>query len=354
MSATLVALDYYLPERVVTNDELAACFPGQNAQQMLRSSGVAQRHIAAAGEAPSDMAWQAAQRLFQQFYQYGLEPTEYIDGLLYCSEIPDCRAPMTAILLHGRLGLRSDCLALDIPAGCTGFMNGLLLAKSLISSKQLRHVLLLTAEATSWVVPEDDLALRMIFADGAAAALISASPKDGIGEFIFGVDSSGAGALGVPDSGARQPLNQVFLNENGEISMPFGHLQMNGQEVLRFSLREVPVLMQKVLEKNNLEKEDIDIFVFHQASGFVLNALQKKCAIPEEKFFRCIESTGNTVSSTLPISLARALSEGKIKSGSRVMLLGFGVGFAWSGTVIEWQQGDASFSAAFFEANLVE
>ncbi|MDF1629941.1 MAG: ketoacyl-ACP synthase III [Alcanivoracaceae bacterium] len=337
MSSNLVAIDYYLPERVVTNDDLVDFFPEQSAQKILRSSGVARRHIAAHGQAPSDMAWQAASLLFEQFSQQGIDLAKHIDGLLFCTEIPDCRAPMTAVFLHGRLGLRRDCLALDIPAGCTGFMNGLLLAKSLAASKQLRNILLLTAEATSWVIPEDDLALRMIFSDGAAAALVSAGEKNGIGEFVVGVDSQGASSLGVPDSGARSPLSITCPNGADGIGMPFGSLQMNGQEVLRFSLREVPALMHRVLEVNNLAKQDIDMFIFHQASGFVLDALQRKCDIPYEKFYRCLENVGNTVSSTLPIALAKALSDGKVTHGSRVMLLGFGVGFSWSGTVIEWR-----------------
>src|SRR5690606_22912558 len=96
--------------------------------------------------------------------------------------------------------------------------------------------------------------------------------------------------------------------------------------------------MERVLKNNGLHKHDIDLFIFHQASGFVLDALQKKCLIPEDKFFRCLEDVGNTVSSTLPIALSKALSAGLVKNGSRVMLLGFGVGFAWSGTVIQWHQ----------------
>ena len=340
MSASLCAIDYYLPRRVVSNDQLSARFPGRAEQQVLRSSGVINRHIAESGEAPSDMAWKAAKALLQRLSRSGFD-IKGIDGLLFCSEIPDCRAPMTAVLLHGRLGLRSDCLALDIPAGCTGFMNGLLLAKSLIDSQQLHHVLLLTAEVTSLVIPEDDLVLRAIFSDGAAAALISSSENNGLGEFVFGVDSRGAVALGVPESGVREP---VVAGSSGGVLMPFGRLQMDGQEVLRFSLRQVPLLMQAVLEKNNLKKEDIDIFVFHQASGFVLDALQRKCDIPEDKFFRCLEDVGNTVSSTLPIALARAVRAGRIHSDSIVMILGFGVGFAWSGTVIRWSGSFHSYS----------
>jgi len=322
MSAVIKAVEYYFPSRSLDNAEIAATCQ-VDAAMLRKTSGVERRYVVAEGEAPSDMAVEAAKKLFAT----GILEPEGIDALVFCTEIPDCRSPVTAALLHGRLGFNSNSVALDLPGGCSGFVHALVVAKGLIATSQAAHVLILTAEACSLAIPPHDHVLLSIFGDGAAATLVSGDASSGIGTFVMGTDSSGAASLGIAECGARLPRS----------AMPFGTLRMDGQDVLRFTLRRVPELIDSILSRNYVQKEDIDLYILHQASGFVLAALQKKCAIPEEKFFVCLEDGGNTVSSTLPIALARARAQNRLLPGMRVLLAGFGVGFSWAGTILDWQ-----------------
>lgn len=322
VSAVIKAVEYYFPARSLSNAEIAAACQ-VDAAMLRKTSGVERRYVVTDGEAPSDMAAEAARKLFAT----GVIPPGEIDAIIFCTEIPDCRSPVTAALLHGRLGCKSEAVALDLPGGCSGFVNALMVAKGLIVARQAAHVLILTAEACSLAIPPHDYALLSIFGDGAAATLVSADTHSGLGSFVLGTDSSGAASLGIAECGARMPRSE----------MPFGTLRMDGQDVLRFSLRRVPELIDEILSANSVHREDIDLYILHQASGFVLAALQKKCAIPVEKFFVCLEDGGNTVSSTLPIALAKARAQNRLVSGMRVLLAGFGVGFSWAGTIMNWQ-----------------
>lgn len=322
MNASLIDVDYYLPDIVRTNDQIAAQTQCGDAVSLYRASGVMTRRLAGPDEAPSDMALRAAKRLMTR----QAKASNKIGALIFCSHIGDSRSPVTAALLHGRLELPETCLSLDVPGGCAGFTNALMLAKSIVVAGQAAYVLILTAEAASKTIPEDDHVLMSIFGDGAAAALVAKTKHSGIGDFCAGTDSAGARSLSVVGGGAREPL--AFL--------PFGQLRMNGADLLRFALRRVPVLLNDVLLKNNLTPDNIDLFIFHQASGFILSALKRKCDIADDRFLVCLEDVGNTVSSTIPIAIARAVENGRIRPGMRLMLLGFGVGYAWSGSVITW------------------
>jgi 3-oxoacyl-[acyl-carrier-protein] synthase-3 len=322
MNASLVDVDYYLPSIVRTNDEIVEKTNCMDASALYRAAGVMTRRIAGQDEAPSDMAYRAGKKLLARQDA----ARNRIGALIFCSHIPDSRSPVTAALLHGRLQLPATCLSIDAPSGCAGFTNALLLANSIIVAGQASHVLILTAETTSKTIPENDHVLMSIFGDGAAAALIAGTVNKGIGVFSTGTDSSGARSLSVVGGGARDPL--AFL--------PFGQLQMNGADLLRFALKRVPRLLEDILVANHLKQDDVDLFIFHQASAFMLSALKKKCSIADERFLICLEDVGNTVSSTIPITLARAKEAGRIRPGMRLMLLGFGVGYAWSGTVITW------------------
>ena len=322
MGAAISAIDYYLPKTCLINADLAIRFPSLDEDSIFKQSGVRKRYVAGYDEAPSDMAVAAAKKLLDS----GCVSYSDIDGLIFCSHIPDQRSPLTSVLIHQRLDLSQECLCLDVPGGCTGFVNALMLAKSLIESEGLCHVLLLTADAVSWTIPNQAADLSAIFGDGAAATLVSRSSAQGIGKFCYGVEPEGASSLYVKGGGARNPA----------FGLPFGELRMNGYDVLRFALRFVPPLVQKVLKKNGLTKESIELYVFHQASGFVLSALQRKCQIEDHQFMMALEDVGNTVSSSIPIALAKGVDQGRLLSGMKIMLVGFGVGFSWAGVVIDW------------------
>lgn len=336
MHAEIMNIQYYLPKNIIDNHSLSRAFPNKTPQSLRRLSGADQRHIVEPGETPADMAFKAAQQLLDKAETGKHMNRADIDALVLCTEFPDVRAPATSCLLHGRLALPRHCLCLDIPGGCTGFVNALLVAKNLITTGQARHVLLLTAESPSVAISKDDIHLQMLFGDGAAATMVSQSGRESIGEFAYGTDSSGAHALRCDRSGAREAIDSQWLtdNKNDKNGLPFGILKMDGNEVLRLSLATVPKLINDLLEKNRLEADQIDLYIFHQASEFMLNALRKKCKIPEEKFYICMEHCGNTVSSTIPIALHHALQEKRITPDSRVMLVSFGIGFSWAGTIL--------------------
>lgn len=312
---------------------LSAEFPHISATEIFRQSGVNNRHLANDDETPSDLAFFAAEALFE-LHQ---DERNHIDALIFCTEGLDYKAPATACILHKRLRLKSSCLALDLPAGCTGFVNGLLVAKSLVGQSNINNVLLLTAEIPTRVIDSKDLHLRMLFGDGACATLITSSCEEKIGNFIFGTDGNGAEFLWVERSGFRNPADSAWLelNRHDPKQMKLGKMIMDGKEMLHFSLTHVPALVKETLEINQVIEEDIDLFIFHQASDIILRSLRRKCRIPEEKFFLCLESTGNTVSSSIPLALNGALKKGVLKKGSKVMLVSFGVGLAWAATIIE-------------------
>lgn len=335
MYATLAAVARHLPPGTLTNTQLAAQFPGTRAEQIHRLSGITTRHIAAADVTPSDLAYAAAQQLFSSHPEH---PREDIDALLFCSEGLDYKAPASACLLHERLDLKRSALAMDIPGGCTGFVNGLLLAQSLITgSSTVNNVLLLTAEAVSRVLHDDDLHLRMLFGDGACATLVTRSPTRRIGEFVVGTDGSGAKTLWVERSGFREPADAQWLEMHQDTThgMKYGRLIMQGDELLHFALTRVPGLVRETLAVNALALSDIDLFIFHQASKIILNTLKRKIKIPDEKFMVCLDTHANTVSSSIPLALHEALCDGRAPSGSKVMLVGFGVGLSWGATVID-------------------
>lgn len=334
MTAKIKVISHYLPNKLLTNSLLTKEFSESSADQIYRLSGVKQRHIAAPEETPSDMAFLAAQNLFSIYPNL----RKQVDALLFVTEGLDYKAPTTASVLHHRLALPQHCLSLDIPGGCTGFINGLQVAKSLICcNNSIRQVLLLTAEAASKVLHPKDLNLRMIFGDAACATLITHTQHEHIGQFINGTDGSGKHALWVERSGFRHPINKAWLDQHQEIpnAMALGQMHMKGDEILYFSLTKVPKLIQDTLEANRLTDGDISLYIFHQASRIILRSLQRKCRIAKEKFYCHYENVGNTVSSSIPLALQHAIENNVVAKGDKVMIVGFGIGFAWGATVVE-------------------
>lgn len=334
MGSRIQDITYFLPEKTLENEALSNEYPGLSAADVLKQSGVRTRHIAADDDTPSDLAVKAAEQLFAK----AENQKDQVDALIFCSEGLDYKGPATACLIHERLNLKPTCLSLDIPSGCTGFMNGLLVARSLIAGSNMQQVLLLTAEIPTRVIDTRDAHLRVLFGDGAAATLISACGEERIGNFCFGTDGSGARHLWVERSGFRNPADQAWLEQNRHDpkQMKYGRMIMDGKEMLHFALTRVPSLIQQTLTDNQLTPDQIDLFIFHQASDIILRSLRRKCRIPEDKFFCYLENCGNTVSSTIPIALAKAIETGALKKGSKVLLAGFGIGLSWSASVIDF------------------
>jgi 3-oxoacyl-[acyl-carrier-protein] synthase-3 len=331
MFSRIQSISYYLPEIEVTNEDLAQEFNVQS-QRIFRKTGVKKRYESIPTEIGSDVAFHAAERFFEE---HKIDRGS-IEFLLFCTQGTDHKAPASACILQDRLQLNKSIGALDFNLGCTGFIYGLSLAKGLVESGQVKNVLLLTSEVANKVIHPKDLELRSIFSDGAAATLIERSESKGIYGFKFGTDGSGAEHLKVHQSGSREPMTIDWLERNKEFGgMVWGTMEMNGLEIFHFSMREVPPLIDSVLEKEGLTMNDIDLFVFHQANGFLLKTLRRKMNIPESKFYMCLENIGNTVSSTIPIALYEAKKDGSVKPGQKALIAGFGIGLSWGATIIE-------------------
>ncbi|PTD99368.1 3-oxoacyl-ACP synthase III family protein [Pandoraea apista] len=333
--AKIAAIATHFPPDIVSNDDLAELFPEWTADKILAKTGIAERHISAVDETASDLGMQAALKLFNEF---DIDRNS-IDFLLLCTQSPDFILPTTACVLQDRLGLRQDIGALDFNLGCSGFVYGLSLAKGLIETGSARRVLLITADTYSKLIHPKDKSVRTIFGDGAAATLIEAQTgnDDAIGPFIFGTNGAGAKDLIVKTGGAREERSpssaQEYQDDSGN-TRTADNLYMDGGAVMAFTLRAVPDLMHRLLEKAALTIDDIDYVVFHQANTFILETLRKKCKIPEEKFVVHMSHCGNTVSSTIPIAMT-SLPAGS-GSARRVMVVGFGVGLSWAGTIINY------------------
>ena len=333
MNACIKGISYYLPEKVVTNEDLVKEFPEWNVDKISKKVGVFSRHIAAGNETSCDLAEKAALNLFKE---YNIDPKD-IDFILCCTQSPDYYLPSTACILQNRLNISTNAGALDYDLGCSGCIYGMALAKGLVLAGIAKNILLLTAETYSKYIHPKDKGNRSIFGDGAAACLISTNGFAKIGNFSLGTDGSGANNLIVRSGGARnkEKVNDYKIDEEGHIQSS-DYLYMNGSAILNFTLDAVPSMMKDILIKNDIEGNMVDYYVFHQANKFILNTIRKISMIPKEKFYINIENTGNTVSSTILIALKDCISDNIIKSNMHVMISGFGVGLSWGGTILNF------------------
>lgn len=331
--AYIKAISYYLPEKVVTNEELVKEFPEWSVEKVAQKVGVDSRHVAAEDETAGDLAEKAARKLFEE---YEIDPKS-IDFLMLCTQSPDYILPCTACILQDRLGIPTSAGAFDYTLGCSGCMYGMALAKGLIAAGIAKNVLLLTAETISKYLHPSDKSNRSIFGDGAAACLISTEGIAEIGELSLGTDGSGANNLIVKTGASRQKetTGQYIEDDEGHIGYD-DYLYMNGGAIFNFTLDTVPAMMKDILERNKLEKDQIDYYVFHQANKFMLNTIRKVCLLPKEKFYVNLTTTGNTVSSTVLIGLKDCHDNQIIKKGDNVMVSGFGVGLSWGGTILRF------------------
>ncbi|WP_341226334.1 ketoacyl-ACP synthase III [uncultured Arcticibacterium sp.] len=321
MAAFLKAISYYLPETILTNEELVKEFPEWTVEKVAKKVGISQRHIAAKDEFVSDMAVSASKKLFTE---NKIDPSE-IDFVLLCTQSPDYFLPTTACLVQDRLGIPKTAGALDFNQGCSGYVYGLALAKGLVAAGIAQNILLITSEVYSKHIQASDKGNRTIFGDAASASLISTDGFAEIGEFELGTDGSGYEDLIVKNGGMK---STKLGDDSAE-----DYLYMNGSAVFNFTIAAVPGLIDGTLKKNGEESvSGIDWFVFHQANSFMLNHLRKKVGIEKENFLMHMQNCGNTVSSTLPIVLKE--HKHSFKSGDKIVLAGFGVGYSWGGNML--------------------
>lgn len=332
-NSRIVNIAVYLPEIRLPNSTLAEIYPGWTAEKIFEKTGIRERRVCAESETAGDLAEQAAQKLLAG---HGVDPTT-VDFIILVTQSPDYFLPTTACMLQHRLGLPTHAGALDVNLGCSGFVYGLSLCKGLIAAEVARNVLLITAETYTKHIHPMDKSVRTIFGDGAAATLVSAAETEGIGNFVLGTDGSGYDKLIVPAGGMRlKPSEATALEHTDESgnTRSQDNVFMDGAEIFSFTISTVPQTVKETLAKNEVALDEVDLFVFHQANKYMLDFLRKKCKIPEEKFCMSFEDCGNTVCASIPIALARAQADGTLRSGMKVMLVGFGVGLSWGAVII--------------------
>ncbi len=335
--AKISAIEFHLPEQVLANDELADIYSGWTPEAIEQKLGVRTRRIARPDETSSDLAFQAAEKLFKR------DPAlrEAVDFVIFCTQEPDHFLPTSACLLQHRLGLSESCGAFDFNLGCSGFIYGLSLSRGLIETGQASKILLLTGCTYSKFINRKDRVSRPLFGDGAAATLVEAVDEGAgegpfLGPFVFGTDGGGGDLLMVPAGAMRMPPTAETAVEHTDSkggTRSKNQLYMHGPGVFSFSVDRVPPLVRELLARAELTRDDIDLFVFHQANKFMLERLRKQCDIEPERFMIDMLDRGNTVSSTIPIALLDAQKSGLLKPRSRVMLVGFGVGLSWAATI---------------------
>ncbi len=322
--ASVGPISVHLPELVEDNDTLSKQFPKWDMDLIQKKTGIRARHIAAPDECASDLGVAAAEKLFAE---HAVDRNS-IDFLLLCTQSPDYPLPTTACLMQERLHLKTSIGALDFNLGCSGFVYGLSLADGLIRSGVAKRVLLITAETYSKYIDPTDRSLRTIFGDGAAATLVEAADEPSLGSFVFGTDGRGASTLIVSDGGARPA--QAAIQPSKRRRWP-SRIYMDGPELVEFTLRVVPPMIDRILAGAAMSRADVDVYLVHQATAFLLDHLRERMKLDETLLPSDLDYCGNTVSSTLPILIRDLRASGRIQPGTRSLMLGFGVGLSWAG-----------------------
>lgn len=320
MSIGIRGIGTYLPERVVGNAELIGRF-GWDADFLERKLGIRERHIAAPAEGAADMAVAAAETLFAS--QPELD-RDAIDLLVLCTQNPDFGLPHSSALVQARLGLPTSTACFDLGLGCSGFVYGLAVVRSMLETLGLTTALLVTSDPYSKVIDPGDRRTSPLFGDGAAATWVADDADNAVGAFTFGTDGGGSEHL-------------IVRRTEGVSSAEPAHLSMNGRAIFEFMLERIPADMERCAGKNGLALADVDLFVLHQASAYMLAYLAKRMGLASDRVPVLLAETGNTVSSSIPFALVRLAADGEL-AGRTVLLSGFGVGLSWASTIVRFDQ----------------
>jgi len=338
------AISYHLPEATLSNDALideyvhyGGADSSITAETIFAQCGVRNRHVCPLDDTAKDLGNRAAEKLFEE---WNID-REQIDYIIFVSDALEYKGPTTACVMQHNLKLKNGIGAIDILHGCTGWVYGISLAKALLIAGLATNVLLVTADVPTKVIHPIDIELRAIFSDGGAATLISSNEMKGglnaqVNDFVFGTDGAGEKNLWVERSATREPADIEWLEPYKDLPTKLGggRLHMSSPKIFMFALRKVPGLINQILEKHQLEKEDIDCFILHQANGTMLDFLRKRMKIPAEKFVISIENTGNTVSASIPLAAKGLIDNNVFKKGNTILVAGFGIGYSWGATIL--------------------
>ena len=323
---TIEGVGFYLPKRVVTNDDLSKIV--DTSDEWIRTrTGICERHLATEDEACSDLAVSAARQALEDA---GLEPND-IDLLIVATVTPDHMTPSAAVLIQAKLGLRS-VPSFDMNAACSGFLYALEAVRSLLRDERYRHALVIGSEKLSSIVNWEDRSTCVLFGDGSGAFVLGngASDLPVVIDGLAGSDGSAANLLYVPAGGSAQPASKETVE---------GHLHtvtMNGKELFKAAVRHMTEATEELLKRNGLTAEDVAWFVPHQANIRIVQALAQQLNVPMARFVCKIEHTGTTSAASIPIPFAQAKAEGRFRKGDRIVLVAFGAGLTWAATLVQW------------------
>lgn len=324
MKVKIISNAFYLPEYKENNNDLKADNPNWNMQKISEKTGIFSRSIASPNQTALDLGLRAGEKLLSS-----LACKTDIDLLVLVTQSPEYVLPSGSCILQNKLGLSTKSLAFDINLGCSGFIYALSVVGGLIESGIAKKGLIICSDTYSKYIDKKDRTCRPIFSDGASATLLAKSDENNIGPFVFGTDGSGYDKLIVREnstSGIKQTESR------------YGILEMSGADVFLFTLNTVPACLSELLQKSKLTIDDIDLFVFHQASKLVIDNIIRAMGINENNVFINLGTVGNTVSASIPIALKEAEEQGKLKDKDKVALVGFGVGLSWGSTILTWRK----------------
>lgn len=320
----IAGVGVHVPQRVLTNDDISQFL--DTSDEWIRSrTGIGERRIAAAAEAPSDLGTHAATRALQCAGANGSD----VDLVISSSLIPDMVFPATAAIVAERVGAHSAG-AFDVQAGCTGFMYALACGSSFIASGMYRRVLVVGAETVSRGLDWDDRRTCVLFGDGAGAVVLEPGDEATSMVFDLGNDGSGVGSLNMPAGGARLPASDETVRDR------LHFLKMDGPEVFRFATRTVAESCQRVLDLAGLSVDDVDLFVPHQANSRIIDSAVRRLGVAPDRVFTNLERFGNTSCASIPLCLAEAMQKEMLRPGDRVLLVGFGAGLSWGAVTTTW------------------
>ena len=326
-SAALISVASWLPERRLTNADLEQMV--DTSDEWIRSrTGIAERRIAAEGEATSDLAAHAGSLALERA---GLAPHD-VDLLVLATSTPDMTFPSSACIAQAKMGL--TCPAFDLNAACTGFIYALDVAASMIESGRMRTVLVIGADVLSSVVDYTDRGTCVLFGDGAGAVVLQASEEPGILSVHLGADGTGADMLYVPAGGSAAPMTAERL-ASGD-----GYIKMNGTEVFKFAVRVIPQVTKLALADSGLTTADVDWLVPHQANQRITDTVARRLGIPHDHVVCRIEDTGNTSAASIPIALDSLHRDGHLRAGDILALVGFGAGLTYGAAIVRWTRED--------------
>ncbi|MDF2813831.1 MAG: 3-oxoacyl-ACP synthase [Paenibacillus sp.] len=315
----------YVPERILGNAELEQMVD-TNDEWIVSRTGIKERRIASAEEASSDLAYHAS---LEALSNAGIT-ADQLDLIIVATITPDMAFPATACILQEKLGAKRAA-AFDLSAACSGFIYGLANASNFIATGMYKHVLVVGAECLSKITDYTDRNTCILFGDGAGAVVLGpVSEGRGFRSFELGADGTGGPLLTACGGGSRNPMSQTVLDNKMQ------YIYMAGKEVFKFAVKIMGSAAEEALRKANLDKTDIDLLIPHQANYRIIQSSLERLELPEDKCMVNLHKYGNMSAASIPVALAEAAREGRMKEGDTLLLVGFGGGLTWGASVLVW------------------